>query len=137
MSLIYLMHSTTTPLDPRVRERMLSLLNEDPREAGGLLADGRRIARVLDEGRRHVADLVGARPEEIVFTSGGTEACNLALKGIALSRLARGGRAGRILVAATEHSAVLYPARTLAKLGFELCEVPVDRSGVDSLEALT
>lgn len=137
MSLIYLLHSTTSPLDPRVRDRMLPLLNEDPREAGGLLSDGRRIGRIIDEARQQVALLVGARPSEILFTSGGTESCNLALKGVGLSRLAAGGRAGRILVAATEHSAVLYPARTLAKLGFEVREVPVDRWGVISLDALT
>jgi len=133
---IYLMHSTATPLHPRARERMLPLLNEDPREPDGLLADGRRIARLLAESREMVARLAGATPDEIVFTSGGTESCNLALKGVALQRLARGGVPGRLLVAGTEHTAVLYPARTLARLGFEVREVPVDRHGVVALDAL-
>ena len=143
MANIYMMHSTTAPLDPRVRERMLPLLDEDPRKPAGLLSDGRMPARILEESRGHVAALVGARPEEIVFTSGGTEACNLALKGIALARIERvskagkGGPAARILVAGTEHTAVLYPARTLARLGFEVRELPVDRWGVVALDALT
>ena len=125
--LIYLMNSTTTALDPRVRQRMLPLLEEDPRYEDGLLADGRRVGRVIEEGRQQVARWCGAAAEEILFTSSGTEACNLALKG---TMLARGGRSGRVLVATTEHSAVLYPARTLAKLGFETVELPVDRQGV-------
>jgi cysteine desulfurase len=137
MSLIYLMHSTTAPLDPRVRELMLPLLSEHPGDTGGLLSDGRRIAHLLEEARTQVAGLIGAKPAEIVFTSGGTEACNLALKGLAISRLTQGGRTGRILVAATEHTSVLYPARTLGRLGFEIMEVPVDRQGVVALDALT
>ncbi len=134
--LIYLKNSTTTALDPRVRERMLELLEEDPRQEGSLLADGTAMKRVVEEGRGQVARWCGARPEEIIFTSSGTESCNLALKGV---MLARREREGRILAAATEHSAVLYPARTLAKLGFELREIPVDRHGTlrsDRLEEL-
>ncbi|HZI95007.1 MAG TPA: cysteine desulfurase family protein [Patescibacteria group bacterium] len=135
--LVYLMHSTTTPLDPEVRQVMTRLLNEDPRDPEGLLADGRRIAGVIEAARRHVADLVGADANEIIFTSGGTESCNLAVKGVALARLAQGGRPATILVAATEHTSVLYPARTLGRLGFEVREVPVDHRGTVALDALT
>ncbi|HET9480752.1 MAG TPA: cysteine desulfurase family protein, partial [Candidatus Polarisedimenticolia bacterium] len=124
-------------LDPRVREAILPLLEEDPRASGGLLSDARRARDVLASARERTAALIGADPSEVVFTSGGTEACNLALKGVALARLARGSRRGRILVCATEHSAVLYPARTLAKLGFECLEVPVNRHGVIDLDALS
>ncbi len=134
--LIYLMHSTSAPLDPRVREKMLPLLDEDPRRPGGLLSDGRRIRRLLEEARAQVAALCGATAGEIIFTSSGTEACNLALKGVALARRGGRARAGRMLVAATEHSAVLYPARTLAKMGFDCREIPVDRHGVVRLDAL-
>ncbi len=137
--LIYLMHSTSAPLDPRVREKMLPLLDEDPRRPGGLLSDGRRIRRLLEEARAQVAALCGATAGEIIFTSSGTEACNLALKGVALARRGRRGRrlrAGRMLVAATEHSAVLYPARSLAKMGFDCREIPVDRHGVVRLDVL-
>lgn len=136
MNLIYLMHSTTAPLDPRVRDAMIPLLEEDPRRPEGLLASGRRPRRIIEEAREAVARMCGGRADEILFTSSGTEACNLALKGVALARAARGGPGGRIIVAATEHTAVLYPARTLGKLGFEIVEVPVDREGLVDRDAL-
>ena len=131
------MHSTTTPLDPRVREKMIPLLSDDPRSAGGLPHDPRRARAHLDEARRRVAALCGAPSDEaVIFTSGGTESCNMALKGLALAELSRGGARRRCLAAATEHTAVLYPLRTLNRLGFEFIEVPVDRHGVMNLEAL-
>ncbi|HEY3175083.1 MAG TPA: cysteine desulfurase family protein [Candidatus Polarisedimenticolia bacterium] len=136
MNTIYLMHSTTVPLDPRVREAMLPLLEEDPRRPEGLLASGRRPRGIIEQAREAVARLCGGRAEEIVFTSSGTEACNLALKGVALARAVQAGPGGRILVAATEHTAVLHPARTLGKLGFEIVVIPVDHEGLIDLDAL-
>ncbi len=134
--MIWLMNSTTTPLDPRVREVMIPLLEEDPGRDGSFLTDARSGRRILDEARARVASLCGGEDDgEIVFTSGGTEACNMAIKGIALAALARGGPR-RLIACATEHTAVLYPMRTLARLGFDVHECPVDGDGVVSVEAL-
>ena len=132
--LIYLMHGITTPLDPRVREKMLPWLEEDPRRPEGLLSDGRRIHRLIEQSREEVAAAWGGRADEYIFTSGGTEACNLAIKGAAFARREPGAT---ILVAATEHTAVLHPARTLGKLGFTCEELPVDRFGSLDMEHLT
>jgi len=128
-TLIYMMHATTTPLDPRVRAVMLPLMEEDPRAATGLLRDGRTIRRTVEKARSQVASLCGARPEEIIFTSGGTEACNLALKGVFHARPKRVQGAARILVGAAERTAVIYPARTLARIGAETEMIRVDRHG--------
>lgn len=117
---------------------MLPLLEENPLREGSLLADGRRMKEVVEEARARVAAFTGAPPGEILLTSGGTESCNLAIKGVAMARLARGER-GRILVCATERDAVLHPARTLSRLGFQPDIVPVDCRGVvdvDRLEAM-
>src|SRR5262245_25297993 len=129
MPVVYLRHSTTTPLDARVRALMNDLLMEDPRVEKGLLADGRRMKAIISDSRAAVSRWCGAVPDEIIFTSSGTESCNLALKGVAMARLCEGAP-GRILVGSTEHTAVLYPARTLRRLGFEVVELPVGRDGV-------
>ncbi len=133
---IYMKHGTETPLDPRVRHVMLPLLDEDPRGDSGLLRDGRAIRRVLQEARLKVASAFGARPGEIVFTSGGTEACNLALKGACLAKRGRGATRPRILVGAAERTAVLYPARTLGRAEAHTELLPVDRHGRVRLDIL-
>jgi cysteine desulfurase len=95
-----------------------------------------RVARIeLDRARAAVADAVGARPEEIVFTSGGTESCNLAVLGGARGAAAARKKA-KIVVSAVEHTAVLEAARSLAREGFEVVEVGVDGTGVVSLDGL-
>jgi len=135
-TLVYLKHATDAPLDARVRDAMLPMLDEDPRGEGGLLRDGRAIRRIVREARLKVASSCGARPEEIVLTSGGTEACNLALKGACLASRGRGPSRPRILVGATERTAVLYPARTLGKTDAETELIPVDRHGRVCLDRL-
>jgi len=125
----YFRHAATTPLDPRVRERMALCLEEDPGAEGSLLSEPRRGGKILDEARERLALFMGASPSEIVFTSGGTEASNLALKGAALAPPREPARR-RILVAATEPAAILHPARTLGRLGWEFSEIPVDGRGV-------
>lgn len=134
---IYLRHSSTTPLDARVRDRMIACLEEDPRQEGSLLADGRRARRILDESRERVALFAGASREEIVFTSGGTEASNLALKGVAFAPRGGGGKRRRILVGATEATSVLHPARTLGRLGFEVELIPAGADGAIDLDRLS
>ncbi|MGH2785499.1 MAG: cysteine desulfurase family protein [Actinomycetota bacterium] len=130
---VYLDHASTTPPLPEALDAMSRVAREvyaDPSRLYG----GARIARIeLDAARATVADAVGGRPEEIVFTSGGTESCNLAvLAGARAGVAAR--KPARIIVSAVEHTAVLEAARSLD--GFAVVEVPVDATGMVDLEAL-
>jgi cysteine desulfurase len=126
----YLDAASTTPLHPKAREAFERALDAfgDPARMYGR---ARRARLELDRGREQVAVALGARPDEVVFTSGGTEALNLAVAG-----MARGARRRRhLVVSAVEHTAVLAAARTLAAQGFEVTEVGVDHHGrVDPAE---
>lgn len=118
----YLDHAATTPLRPEVREAMEPFLTADYGNPSGSHGVSRRAKNALEEAREIVADALGARPGEIVFTGGGTEADNLAVKGAALA----GG--GGVVTAATEHEAVLESARFLNRIGR-----PVRVLGVDGI----
>jgi len=125
---VYLDHNATTPLDPRVRaavEAALDLVGNP----SSVHAEGRRARDAVEAARREVAALVGGAAEEVVFTSGGTEADALGV--IGLARLARAqGRPAVVLVPAIEHPAVLGAAETLATEGFRIDTVAVDADGV-------
>jgi cysteine desulfurase len=126
----YLDAASTTPLHPEARAALLAAADAagDPSR---LYGRARRARLLLDRSREQVAAAVGAAPDELVFTSGGTEAANLAVTGAA--RAAR--RRRHLVVSAVEHTAVLAPARALAGQGFEVTEVGVDRFGrVDPAE---
>ncbi|MBI4729791.1 MAG: cysteine desulfurase [Acidobacteria bacterium] len=131
---IYLDHAATTPLRDEARAAMLPFLGERFANASSLYASAREARKAIDEARERVAAAVGARPEEVVFTSGGTEADNLAVKGAAWHAREQGRDA--VVVSAIEHHAVLDPARWLARQGFRVTEVPVDEHGSVRLEAL-
>jgi cysteine desulfurase len=120
----YLDAASTTPLHPDARAALLAALDEfgDPAR---LYRRGRRARLLLDRAREGVAEVVGAAPDELVFTSGGTEAANLAVRGVA----ATAGRRRHLVVSAVEHTAVLAPARALVANGFQVTEVGVDRHG--------
>src|SRR6476659_6638005 len=123
---IYLDHAATTPLRRDVLDAMLPFLTEDfgnPSSAHGF---GRRARAALDEAHQRLATRLGAEAREIVFTSGGTEALNLGLKGAAWAGKARGHR---IVTSSVEHHAVGHTVRYLEKFGFEVVELPVDRYG--------
>lgn len=123
---IYLDHAATTPLRREVLDAMLPFLTDafgNPSSAHGF---GRRARGALDEAHETVARRLGAEAREIVFTSGGTEALNLGLKGAAWAGKARGHR---IVTSPIEHHAVGHTLRYLEKFGFEIVEVPVDRYG--------
>jgi cysteine desulfurase len=126
----YLDAASTTPLHPAAREAIERALDAfgDPSR---LYGRARRARLLLDQSRERVAAALGARAEEVVFTSGGTEAVNLAVSG-----MARGARRRRhLVVSAVEHTAVLAPARQLESAGFEVTEVGVDHHGrVDPAE---
>jgi cysteine desulfurase len=129
---IYLDHAATSPLRPEVLEAMLPYLTEHHGNPSSIHASGRRARQGLDEAREAVAHAMGARPREIVFTSGGTEADNLALKGVAWGASARGRH---VITSAVEHKAVLNGAAVLERQGFEVTYLGVDRFGrVDPAE---
>ncbi len=123
---IYLDHAATTPLRPEALEAMLPYLGAEFGNPSSPHAWGRRARAGLDEAHERIAAALRCGPREIVLTSGGTEALNLALKGAAWAGKARGHR---ILTTKVEHHAVLHPLQHLEKFGFEVLELPVDRYG--------
>jgi cysteine desulfurase len=132
---IYLDHAATTPLRREVLDAMLPYLTESFGNPSSAHAFGRVARAGLDEAHERVAARLNVEPREVVFTSGGTEANNLALKGAAWASKARGHR---IVTSAVEHHAVGHTLRYLEKFGFEIVELPVDRYGrvdPDQLEA--
>ncbi|GIH78736.1 cysteine desulfurase family protein [Planobispora longispora] len=110
MESAYLDHAATTPMLPEALEAMTAQLGQVG-NASSLHAAGRRVRQVIEESRETIADALGARPSEVVFTSGGTEADNLAIKGLYWARRATG--ADRVLISAVEHHAALDPAHWL------------------------
>ena len=132
---IYLDHAATTPVRREVLDAMLPFLTESFGNPSSAHTFGRTARAALDEAHDRVAARLGVDAREIVFTSGGTEANNLALKGAAWAGKARGHR---IVTSAVEHHAVGHALRYLEKFGFEIVELPVDRYGrvdPDELEA--
>jgi cysteine desulfurase len=127
MRKVYLDHAATTPIHPEV----LSLMHEFMRDTFGnpssLHSFGREAKKFVQEARRRVAGLIGAAPEEIYFTGSGTEADNIAITGTAMARRKNGNH---IITSAIEHHAVLDTCKHLARNGFEVTFLPVDRYGM-------
>jgi cysteine desulfurase len=129
---VYLDHAATTPLRPEVLDAMQPYLTEHFGNPSSIHGAGRRARLGLDEARETVARVLGAKPREIVFTGGGTEADNLAIKGAAWAASARGRE---IVTSAVEHKAVLHACAVMDRFGFRLTYLPVDRYGrVDPAE---
>ncbi|MGH3381468.1 MAG: aminotransferase class V-fold PLP-dependent enzyme, partial [Actinoallomurus sp.] len=127
--MVYLDHAATTPMLPEAIEAMTAELARVGNPSS-LHASGRRARRVVEESREIIAEAMGARPSEVVFTSGGTEADNLALKGIYWARRAADPARTRVLISATEHHAVLDSATWLAEReGAAVEQLPVDAYG--------
>lgn len=125
MSAVYLDHNATSPLAPEVRDLMVSLLDGAWGNPSSPHGYGRRARALLDRAREQVADAVGAHPTEVVFTSGGSEADNLILKG-----LARQEPSLHLAVSAVEHPAIRESARQLERSGARLDLIGVDREGL-------
>ena len=123
---IYLDHAATSPLRSGVLDAMLPYLTEHHGNPSSIHASGRRARQALDEAREEIAAALGAKPREIVFTSGGTEADNLALRGLAWAGTARGRH---VITSSVEHKAVMNTCAMLERSGFEVTYVPVDRYG--------
>ncbi len=135
MARIYLDHAATTPPDPRVIEAMLPFFTTHWGNPSSIYLEGQEARRALDAARKSIADLLAASPKEIVFTSGGTESDNAAIRGAAFAQRAR-GRGNHIVTTAIEHHAVLHTVEQLEREGFRATYLPVDREGVVRLDAL-
>jgi len=127
MRRIYLDHNATTRPDPTVLEEMLPCFGETFGNASSLHSFGQDARRVLDRSRNRAARLIGASPDEIIFTCGGTESNNQVLFGIAA---ALGHKKRHIITTAIEHQAVLHPCNVLEQRGFEVTYLPVDGDGL-------
>ena len=125
--MINLDHGAAPPVDPRVIEAMEPCLREYAGNPSSLHRAGVEARNALERARGRVAGLIGADPGEIIFTASGTEADNLAVKGIAQASTKRGRH---IVVSSIEHHAVLYAARAMERQGFTVTEVPADGDGV-------
>ncbi len=131
---VYLDGFATSPLAPEARDAMM-LASLHPGNAGSPHSAGARASAMLAQARQHVASLIGADANEIVFTSGATEADNLAIRGIAKWALHAGSLRRKIIVSAIEHKAVLEAADSLRSGGFEIIQAPVTAQGVVDLSA--
>ncbi|NOS99047.1 MAG: cysteine desulfurase [Phycisphaerales bacterium] len=125
--MIYLDYNATAPIDPAVRQAMLPFLSELHGNASSSHALGRAAGRAVDAAREQVASLIGAFPDEIVFTSGGSESNNHVIKGVADTLR---GRGDHIITSAVEHPAIRMPCAYLEKRGFRVTRVPVDGTGM-------
>lgn len=134
MSLVYLDNAATTPVDPEVKEAMLQWLGENYGNSSSVHEAGRKAKVLLEDTRDLFAEFIGARPSEIYFTSGGTEANNFALKGSAFYNL---GKKDHIITTAIEHSAVIDTAEYLKnRFGFNITFLKVNRYGEIDLNEL-
>lgn len=130
---IYFDHAATTPVDPRVLEKMLPYFTEKFGNPNSQHWFGRQTVSAVDEARDTVARLIGAKSSEIYFTSGGTEADNWALRGAAYAMAHRGKH---LIVSAVEHPAMITTAKELMKRGFEVTFAEVNEYGAVDLEKL-
>ncbi|MHA1803581.1 MAG: cysteine desulfurase NifS [Promethearchaeota archaeon] len=130
---VYLDYAATTPMDPRVVEEINKHFTNTYGNPSSLHYIGQKASKVLEDSRAMVASLINARPEEIIFTSSGTESDNLAIKGVAYKNKKKGNH---IITSAIEHHAVLEPCKRLEKEGYEITYLPVDRTGLINLNEL-
>lgn len=131
---IYLDHAATTPIHPEVREAMLPFLDESFGNPSSIHQYGRTVRLAIDRAREQVARGLNAEPGQIIFTSGGTEADNLALMGVATAYLEQGKK--HFITSRIEHHAILDTCRFMERMGFEVTYIPVDRTGLVDVEAL-
>lgn len=132
--IIYLDHNSTTPVHPEVLKAMMPFYKNRYGNASSLHAKGREARDAVDRAREALGDFLGTEPEDIIFTSGGTESDNFAIKG-ALLRNKDSGK-DHIITSQIEHSAVLATCRYLEKKGFEVTYVDVDKYGIVDLEQI-
>lgn len=131
---VYMDHHATTPVDPRVLEVMLPYFTECFGNAASIDHEyGAKALQAVEKARQQIAELINARPDEIVFTSGATEADNLAILGVAEQYSSKGRH---IITCRTEHHAVLDPSHHLERKGWQVTYLPVDQYGLVDLDAV-
>lgn len=133
MEHIYFDHAATTPVDERVLQKMLPYFTDNFGNPNSQHWFGRRSVTAVDEARDTVASLIGAKPSEIYFTSGGTESDNWAIRGAAHARAEKGKH---LIISVVEHPAMITTAKELEKEGFEVSLAPVDEYGAVDVEKL-
>jgi cysteine desulfurase len=126
---IYMDHAATTPVAPEVLEEMKPYFSERFGNASTLYFFGQEANKSMQSARKNIAGLMNAKPDEIIFTSGGTEADNTALKGIALAQREK-GKGDHIITSAIEHHAILHTCDFLESQGFKVTRLPVDKDGL-------
>ena len=126
MRRVYMDHSATTPTDPDVAHLIMTYMTEKYGNPSSIHSFGREVKMAVEDARRQVASFIGARPEEITFTSGGTEADNMVVLGVAEAYRKKGKH---LITSAIEHHAILDTCEYLAKNGYELTILPVDEHG--------
>jgi cysteine desulfurase len=131
---VYFDHNATTPVDVSAAETMMRVLREEYGNASSVHRLGQQAKSVMDEARTAVCTLIGAEPSELVFTSGGTEADNFALRGAAEALEPTGRK--HLIASAIEHEAVLVTLKALARRGWRTTLLPVGETGIVSVEAL-
>ena len=124
---IYLDYAATTPVDPRAVKAMLPYLSKKIGNTVSLHSFGQEVKQVLEESREEIADLIGAKSREIIFTSSATESNNLALKGIAFANKNKGKH---IIISSIEHACITESAKWLKTQGFKITELKVDKYGL-------
>jgi cysteine desulfurase len=144
MTRVYLDYNATTPVEPQVLDAMLPYFSADFANASSIHTPGQRARAAVETAREQVAALIGARPQEIVFTSGGTESDNHAIFGVLNSHMAQPvlavhsspPRPAHIITTSTEHEAVLNACQALEKQGVSVTYLPVDREGLIDPESV-
>jgi cysteine desulfurase len=131
---IYFDHNATTPVDPSAADVMMRVLRDEYGNASSVHRLGQQAKSVMDEARSAVSSLIGAEPSELVFTSGGTEADNFALRGAAEALEPTGRK--HLIATSIEHEAVLVTLKALARRGWRTTLLPVGESGIVSPDAL-
>lgn len=135
MKRVYLDNAAATKIDPRVKDAMEPFLSNEFGNAGGLYQEGRRAKKAVDDAREQIAHIIGARAEEIIFTSGGTESDNLAIFGVANAVRSGSDRAAfHVITTKFEHHAVLLPMKQLEKEGFDVTYLDVGEDGIAQVE---
>ena len=131
--IVYMDHAGTTPLDPRVLDVMMPYFSQQFGNAASIHSIGQEAKHALDSAREKVAGVLGCRPSEVVFTSGGTESDNAAIKGVASALRDTGNH---IITSSIEHHAVLHTCQNLETEGFDVTYLPVNSDGVVEVEAV-